>query len=375
MERDLVFVAISLFFWGLGESSFQPFQTLYLQQFGAPPIQIGTILGVYGIASTMAHIPAGYLADRIGRRPMMWSAWFLGVCATVIMGFASSLGWFVAGMLLYGITLFVLAPMNSYVSVARGKLSVGRALTLISASYNLGVIFGPIIGGLIGNTFGYQSIFRFSAIIFLVSTIFIMLIRSQSVEDTSIKHNEHRLLKNSAYIRFLTLFAFATCAMYISQPLAPNFLQNERSISLLKIGQLYSIGGIGIVIINLSLGRFMAWKGYILGQAFVALFALFLWRGSGFVWYAIAFFWLGGFRASRSLAIAHIRSLVSSVNMGLAFGFAETISAIALIFAPILSGVLYEYNPDWVYISGLILIMMSILLNVLVSRPLSQAYA
>lgn len=304
---------------------------------------------------------------------MMWSAWILGVSATFIMGFARSLDWFVVGMLMYGITLFVLAPMNSYITVARGRLSVGRALTLISASYNLGVIFGPIIGGFIGNKYGYQPIFRFSAIIFLVSTIFILLIRPQSVEESSSKNNEHKLLKNSAFVRFLTLFSLATFTMYISQPLAPNFLQNERNISLISIGQLYSVGGIGIVVLNLSLGRINAWKGYLTGQLFVAFFALLLWKGNGFVWYAFAFFWLGGFRASRSLAIAHIRTLVVTANMGLAYGFAETISAIALILAPILAGFLYQYNPDLVYLSGFIFIIISILLNMLFSRSPPQS--
>ncbi|MGW8251084.1 MAG: MFS transporter, partial [Anaerolineales bacterium] len=70
MNRDLSLIAASLMVWGLGEGAFFSFQPLYLQQLGADPIAIGAILGAYGIAQTLAHIPAGYLADRFGRRPV-----------------------------------------------------------------------------------------------------------------------------------------------------------------------------------------------------------------------------------------------------------------------------------------------------------------
>lgn len=85
MNRDLRLVALSLFCWGLGESAFFNFQPLYLQQLGARPVDIGFILGAYGVANMLAHIPAGYLADRFGRRPVMWAAWLIGLLATAIM--------------------------------------------------------------------------------------------------------------------------------------------------------------------------------------------------------------------------------------------------------------------------------------------------
>ena len=143
MARDLILIAISLFTWGLGESAFFSFQPLYLQQLGADPLRIGAILGGYGLAATLAHIPAGYIADRLGRRPVMVAAWIVGAVTTWIMALATSLPVFVAGMLLYSTTSFVIAPLNSYVAAARGRWSVGRVLTLVSACYNAGAVLGP----------------------------------------------------------------------------------------------------------------------------------------------------------------------------------------------------------------------------------------
>ncbi len=74
----------------------------------------------------VAHIPAGYLADRIGRKPLLVAAWVAGLLAAWIMALARTLPVFVTGMLFYGFTAFVSAPMNSYVTSARGKLSPVR---------------------------------------------------------------------------------------------------------------------------------------------------------------------------------------------------------------------------------------------------------
>lgn len=360
MSRDLILVAISLFTWGMGEGAFISFQPLYLQSLGANSLRIGAILGGYGIASTLAHIPAGYLADRIGRRPLMWAAWIIGLLATWIMALGRNLPIFVAGMLLYGMTMFVIAPLSSYVTAARGKWSVARALTLTSAAYNLGAVLGPTLGGIIGNSFGYRTIFFVSAGIFGISTAVILLIRPQPIEPLQPEEKGNHLFKNRRYLIFIVIYFLAVFSMYLPQPLSPNFLQNQRGLSLVQIGQLYSISSLGIVISNLLLGHLDVRLGYLIGQIGVGAFALLLWQGQGILWYIPAFLLLGGFRTTRSLATAYIRSMVSGANMGLAYGLAETIGAIATIIAPLLAGYLYQIDPTRIYALSTVLIALSL---------------
>src|SRR5512136_5662 len=99
MSSDLILLGFSLMTWGVGEAMFLIFQPLYLQQLGASPVTIGVIFGAAGIAMTIAHIPAGHLADRIGRKPLLLVAWTVGISATWLMGMARSLPIFVMGML------------------------------------------------------------------------------------------------------------------------------------------------------------------------------------------------------------------------------------------------------------------------------------
>ena len=367
MNRDLVLVAISLFTWGIGEGAFFYFQPIYLEQLGASPILIGTILGGVGIAMTVAHIPAGILADRIGRRALMLSAWFVGLTSAWIMALSQTLSQFTIGILLYGITAFVMAPLNSYITAARGNWSVGRAITLISALYNVGAIIGPILGGLIGDTYGLRKIYLFAAISFLASTIVIIFIRSQPVEEKP--PNQQNFLVNRNYLGFLTIIFIAMFAMYIPQPLTPNFMQNQRDLSLGVIGSLGSIGSLGNVILNLGLGNLNARIGFLLGQLAVGISSILLWRGTGVYFFALGYFLLGGYRTARSLAIAQVREMVPESSMGLAYGIAETVGATAIIIAPPLAGVLYEYNPVSIYPTSAGLVIASILIG-LVFSPL-----
>ncbi len=159
MSIDLILLFASLFTWGIGEGMFIYFQPIYLQQLGASTMTIATVFSAFGLAMMLAHIPAGYLADRIGRKPIMVAAWAAGLIATWVMALARTLPAFIVGVLLYGLTAFVSSPMNSYITAARGKLTPVRAMTLMSAGFNLGAVLGPISGGWLGERFGLRTVY------------------------------------------------------------------------------------------------------------------------------------------------------------------------------------------------------------------------
>jgi len=168
MNPSLLWLSAALFTWGIGEGMFLMFQPIYLQQLGADPIQIGAILGGFGAVMTMAHIPAGYLSDRIGRRPMLIAAWVIGIVAALLMALANNLIVFIIGMAIYGFTAFVVSPLDSYVTAARGNWSVARAITLISMTFNAGAVLGPITGGWVGDHFGLRTVYFISTGVFVM---------------------------------------------------------------------------------------------------------------------------------------------------------------------------------------------------------------
>ena len=232
MNRNLLFVALALFTWGFGEGLFFNFQPIYLKSLGSNEQQIGLILGAFGVAMAVTHIPAGRLADKFGRRPLMLSAWLMGLISTIVMASARTLPLFVAGMLAYGLTAFVASPLSSYVTAARGKWSVGTALSLTTATFSMGMVLGPVTGGWIGDHYGMRMSYWVSAVVFFISCLLLVFIQSQPIDHHDHESPPPSLFANRRLIGFFGVMAFAVFAMYLAQPLTPNFIKDVRNFSL-----------------------------------------------------------------------------------------------------------------------------------------------
>jgi MFS family permease len=371
MNRSLLWLGAALFTWGLGEGMFLLFQPIYLQRLGADSIQIGTILGAFGLVMTVAHIPAGHLSDRIGRRPMLIAAWVIGIVATLIMAVAVALPLYILGVLIYGFTAFVVSPLDSYVTAARGSWSVARAITFISMTFNAGGLLGPFTGGWIGDHYGLRSVYYIATGIFVVSTVIIFMIGSQPRDHVDPADPPPSLLTNGRYVGFLSVFFIVAFATYLPQPLTPNFLNNQRGLSLSLIGLLGSAGSLGNTALNYLLGQLKARSGFLLGQLGVAAFSILIWRGAGLPALMLGYFLLGGFRALRGLGVAQVRPFVHESQMGLAYGIAETVGSSTVLLAPPLAGVLYSIDPGLMYPVALALIALGFVIS-LVFVPRSE---
>jgi len=269
----------------------------------------------------------------------------------------------VAGMLLYGLTAFVSSPLNSYVTAASGRFSLARAITLVSAAFNLGAVLGPLAGGWLADRFGLRSIYLAAACLFVPSTGILFFLRRQPREDHHPDASAARLLRNRRFLGLVAIALTATFVMYLPQPLTPRFLANERGLSLASIGLLGSVGSLGNTLLNLVLGHFAARTGFLLSEVCVAGFALLLWKGTGLGWYGLAYFLLGGFRTYRSLIYAQIRPLIRPAQMGLAYGIAETFNSLAIVLAPLLAGAVYTRDPLLVYPLSLGLVALAVLVS------------
>jgi len=365
VSRDLILVALSLSTWGLGEGMFYFFQPLYLEKLGADPIKIGGILGITGLAMMLSFLPAGLLSDRFGRRPLIRLAWIMGTISTLLMAFAPSLPVFVGGMAIYGTTGFVTVPLNSYTTAARGRWSVGRTITLISASFSFGSILGPLLGGWFGTRYGLEMNFRIAAALFVISTLIIFFINPQPVHAAASTGQLAgvRALLNRRYVIYLALIFLIMFGLYLPQPLTPNFLQSQRGINLMQIGQLLSARGVGVVVLNLALGQLNARLGLLLAQGCMALFSLLIWLGGGFPVYLVAYTLMGSYITARGLVIAQGRSLVQAATMGAGYGLLETVMSLAIVLGPPLAGYLYSIQPEWIYIASLTLILAGLVAN------------
>jgi len=369
IQRDLAIVAISAFIWGLGEGLFIFFLPLALQKWNTDAVQIGVVLSMIGVTMAVVQVPAGYFSDRFGTRPIIFASLILGIASALVMAAAQSLPFFVAGLLAYGCTSFISAPMNSYVTSLRGNWSVQRAVTFRAGAFQVGAIVGPILGGWIANTAGLSVVFRYSAGLFLAATLVMLLARRPLV----LEHPEASIhlvnpIANPRFLGLLAVVFFTIIAISVPQQLTSLYLQNVHHISIQQIGIMGTIASIGTAIIMFSFGNLRVSTGMLIGQLLLAGFALLMWRGQSAIAYYVGYFFVAGYQLYRSMAMAFSRSLVKVGDTGLAYGLIETGNALAIVVAPLAAGFLYNYRPEAVYIASLGALAITVGLNRLLFR-------
>jgi len=366
IPRDLGILAVRNLIWGLGEGLFIFFYPLALQRWQIDSVQIGAVLSLLGVIMAVVQALAGYLSDRFGTLPLIRAACILGVIAAGMMAAANSLPFFIAGLIVYTINSFINAPLNSYITHMRGSWSAQRGITFVSASFQVGGIIGPMLGGWIGQTAGLAIVFRYSAGFFLIATVIVFFARRPVVQRDA-QESGTPLVNPLANLRFLGLLViiFLTIvALSMPQQLTSVYLQDVHRLSLQQIGLTGTFAGIGGAVILFALGSVPALVGMIASQALLVLFCLFLWRGQNAAVFYMGYLFVGGYPLYRSMAAAAVRPLIKTSNMGLAYGLVETGNALAVILAPLVAGFLYHFQPISVYTTSLIALVVTITLTV-----------
>jgi MFS family permease len=376
IPRDLAVLAVAMFVWGFGEGLFIYFYPPSLQRWSSNPVLIGTVLSMLGVAMALVQVPAGYLSDRFGSLPLIRAASILGVVSAVVMALAQTLPVFLVGLVGYTLTSFISAPINSYITSMRGSWSLQRAVTFIGGSFQMGGILGPILGGWIAQTAGLAMIFRYSAGLFLLSTLIVYLVRRPVAQAQEAQETVAPLLSplaNPRFIGLLVVIFLTIFAISMPQQLTSIYLQQVHHLSIQQIGTTGTIAGMGTAIVMFVLGSLRAPTGMIAGQLLAGLFSLFMWRGQSLGVFYTGYLFLGGYRLYRAMSVAAARPLVKAADVGLAYGLVETGNALGVILAPLAAGLLYNYRPEAVYIAGLLALVVTISLTTLLVPKRGEA--
>jgi MFS transporter, DHA1 family, tetracycline resistance protein len=113
-----------------------------------------TVTGYFSFAwATMQFIFSpilGALSDRFGRRPVILISCFGLAFDYAIMALAPSLAWLFLGRVISGITTSNIPTAFAYVTDVTAPERRARIFGLISASFGLGFVIGPAVGGYLG---------------------------------------------------------------------------------------------------------------------------------------------------------------------------------------------------------------------------------
>ncbi len=365
MSRDLKLITLALFLWGGGEGLFLYIESLYMEQLGATPQEVGAVLGLAAFLTACSFIPGGLLADRFDAKKVMIGGWLLGAIASLWMGLAPTWQLFVPGILLYNVSAYCIPAINTYIAEASGKTPLEHTITVTFAGYAAGSIVSPFVGGRISEAWGTSVLFIIGAAFFSVSLLIALSVRSHAQHLNYAKQRGQPVRRQIARMRplaplYLSLF-FVFFAAIIGTILPANFLATLGW----NIGDVDSLGGtasaLGALILSLILGRVAAGRrrrGLLAGQALMfCSMLLFVFSTPALRGLSVAaYFLLGALPTLRELANAQLAGQVDHDMRGTALGLNETIFALARSIAALLAGSLFALAPRTPFLASLVLI-------------------
>ena len=174
-DRDFRWFIIGRFMFQFGTMA-SAFYTVYaVNKLGMNTITAGAMTSVLFIVQVASNLLFGWIADRIGRLPVLRIGAASAVIATLIAYLAPSANWFFAVMIFSGAALSTFWTIGIVFSLEFGSDSdrptyVGLSNTLVAPA----AILAPLLGGWIADTFSYQHTFL-ASFVFALIVLAIML--------------------------------------------------------------------------------------------------------------------------------------------------------------------------------------------------------
>ncbi len=141
-----------------------PFLPLYVKELGVATtgsIEFWSGLVFSSQALTMMFTAPiwGTIADRYGRKPMLIRASLGGAILVGAMGFAQNAEQLVVLRTIQGLVSGVIAASNALVAASTPPEKSGEALGLMQTGTWIGIAIGPLVGGVLGDAFGFRESF------------------------------------------------------------------------------------------------------------------------------------------------------------------------------------------------------------------------
>ena len=176
-KNAMLFVLITVMINSIGFGIMIPVLPDLLKELTSLPNNQAVIYGmwltfVFALFQFICMPIVGGLSDKFGRRPIMLLSLFgLGI-DYFIMGFAPTVAFLFVGRIIAGAFGATFSTANAYIADISPPETRAQNFGLVGASFGVGFMLGPVVGGLIGDQLGPRAPFIAAGCLSLLNVIY-----------------------------------------------------------------------------------------------------------------------------------------------------------------------------------------------------------
>lgn len=372
----VLFLTIFLDLMGFG--LIIPILPTYAKDLGATDAVVGLLGTSFSIMQFLFASFWGGLSDRFGRRPIMLTSIAIMAVAYLLFANATVLWLLFATRLLKGFGAANLSVAQAYISDVVPLEDRTKAFGIIGASFGLGFIFGPSIGGVLNEYYGVAGVGYFAAMLSAVNFILAWLFLKETLKEKSTTvelfpnpFKDILSFRGSMQIRALFTINFTYILGFSMMQITSTLLWAEHfGLSEMHIGYVFAYVGLLAVIIQGGLiGYFNTWFGernlLVIGTLLVAvgLFSMPFVPTDMFLLELISMTLLS---LGNALLTPTVSSLLSRFapdgSQGKILGTNQSVGSLARVVGPAIGGAAYGIHFSYPYIlAGSITLIVSAL--------------
>lgn len=378
MKKAILLLMSVQFFVYLGFGIIIPILPEVILEQGFSKIHVGGLLTIYALASFFTAPFWGALSDRTGRKKLI----LVGLIGFSLSFFLFALfmenlpllyasrvvGGFFSGALYTAVTGFV-ADMTD-------EENRNKYMGLMGMSIGLGFIFGPAIGGILGDV-SLQLPFIASGTLTLLLLVYAGIILKEP-EKRGDANKRSIIPKGGAMlwtyrIRYLFLFSFMVTFLLAGLEATFQLFQIDKiEITPLQLGYLFMASGFVDAIVQGGIVRRVkngAETKWIIGATIVTALGLFLLPfTSSLLWAGVALSIFTGGNALARTVLVSLTSKESGGKYGTAAGMTYSMDNMGRIIGPLLFTWLFTQEAGNIYFISTILAILSIGLIIAFSK-------
>lgn len=230
-----------------------PYLFFYVAALGGSPFIYGVLLASYSLMSFIFTPTVARLSDRFGRRKILLIGLAISGMSYVIFGAAQAIWVLFVGRMFAGTTAATVLVAQAYVADVTTPTKRLRYLGLLGAAAGIAFIFGPAIGGTLGDLFGYglPSFFAASLAFTNFALAYFLLPEPSSfnIKRTAISLAALLKVLRKRRITFLLsiYFMFFVAFVFLQAALSP-WLQAVFGFGAFQVGLVFFfIGGVSVL--------------------------------------------------------------------------------------------------------------------------------